>query len=282
MGLRRVCLKVFVAAFAALACASVHAQAKFITVASTTSTEQSGLFKHLLPEYTKKTGVEVRVVAVGHRPGARHGPPRRCRRRVRARPGRREKVHGRRLRRELPPGHVQRLHPHRAEVRPGERRRARTCSGGAAEDQGGAGAVRFARRQERHARGRAAPVESRRRRHPEGQGPLVQGDRFGDGTGAEHRVGDERLHPRRPRHLAVVQEPRRSRDPGRRRQQALQPVRDHAGEPGEASAREKGPRRRIHRVGRFRRKGRRRSPTTRSAASSCSSPTRGRVCKGAC
>jgi tungstate transport system substrate-binding protein len=38
---------------------------KFITVASTTSTEQSGLFKHLLPVFTKKTGIEVRVVALG-------------------------------------------------------------------------------------------------------------------------------------------------------------------------------------------------------------------------
>jgi len=34
-------------------------------VASTTSTEQSGLFKHLLPEVKKATGIEVRVVAVG-------------------------------------------------------------------------------------------------------------------------------------------------------------------------------------------------------------------------
>lgn len=42
-----------------------HAQQKFITLASTTSTEQSGLFKHLLPLYAQKSGVEVRVVAVG-------------------------------------------------------------------------------------------------------------------------------------------------------------------------------------------------------------------------
>lgn len=42
-----------------------HAQTQFITVASTTSTEQSGLFKHLLPIYEKKTGVQVRVVALG-------------------------------------------------------------------------------------------------------------------------------------------------------------------------------------------------------------------------
>ena len=41
------------------------AQAHFITVASTTSTEQSGLFKHLLPAYEKKTSVQVRVVALG-------------------------------------------------------------------------------------------------------------------------------------------------------------------------------------------------------------------------
>lgn len=38
---------------------------KFITVASTTSTEQSGLFKHILPIFQKKTGIEVRVVALG-------------------------------------------------------------------------------------------------------------------------------------------------------------------------------------------------------------------------
>ena len=38
---------------------------KFITVASTTSTEQSGLFKHILPIFQKQTGIEVRVVALG-------------------------------------------------------------------------------------------------------------------------------------------------------------------------------------------------------------------------
>jgi len=37
----------------------------FITVASTTSTEQSGLFKHLLPMFEAKTGIQVRVVALG-------------------------------------------------------------------------------------------------------------------------------------------------------------------------------------------------------------------------
>ena len=42
-----------------------QATAKFIIVQSTTSTENSGLFKHLLPQFTARTGIEVRVVAVG-------------------------------------------------------------------------------------------------------------------------------------------------------------------------------------------------------------------------
>jgi tungstate transport system substrate-binding protein len=37
----------------------------FITVASTTSTEQSGLFRHILPVFEKKTGIQVRVIALG-------------------------------------------------------------------------------------------------------------------------------------------------------------------------------------------------------------------------
>jgi tungstate transport system substrate-binding protein len=41
------------------------AQERFITMASTTSTEQSGLFPHLLPAFKKATGIEVHVVAVG-------------------------------------------------------------------------------------------------------------------------------------------------------------------------------------------------------------------------
>ena len=41
------------------------AQPRFITVASTTSTEQSGLFRHILPVFEKKSGIQVRVVALG-------------------------------------------------------------------------------------------------------------------------------------------------------------------------------------------------------------------------
>ena len=48
-----------------LLAAAAFAQQPFIVVASTTSTEQSGLFPQLLPAFEKDTGINVRVVAVG-------------------------------------------------------------------------------------------------------------------------------------------------------------------------------------------------------------------------
>ena len=53
------------AAVFALGAPPLAGQERFITVASTTSTEQSGLFAHLLPAFEADTGIEVRVVAVG-------------------------------------------------------------------------------------------------------------------------------------------------------------------------------------------------------------------------
>jgi len=44
---------------------TVQAQDRYITVASTTSTEASGLFAHILPLFETKSGIEVRVVAQG-------------------------------------------------------------------------------------------------------------------------------------------------------------------------------------------------------------------------
>ena len=58
----RRCLAALLLALVALPAA---AQERFITLASTTSTEQSGLFRHLMPIFEKKTGIRVRVVAVG-------------------------------------------------------------------------------------------------------------------------------------------------------------------------------------------------------------------------
>ena len=60
--------KVLIAAFTALAClvgSLASADERVITVASTTSTEQSGLFGHLLPVFEKDSGIKVRVVALG-------------------------------------------------------------------------------------------------------------------------------------------------------------------------------------------------------------------------
>ena len=55
----------FAAACAALAALTAPAQDRSIVVASTTSTEQSGLFGHLLPAFAKTTGIAVKVVALG-------------------------------------------------------------------------------------------------------------------------------------------------------------------------------------------------------------------------
>jgi len=49
----------------AACCGSTLAQDRSITVASTTSTEQSGLFGYLLPRFAETSGIQVKVVAVG-------------------------------------------------------------------------------------------------------------------------------------------------------------------------------------------------------------------------
>ncbi len=59
-------LRLFAALALALLLAAPGARAgDFITVASTTSTQNAGLFDHLLPLFEAETGIEVRVVAVG-------------------------------------------------------------------------------------------------------------------------------------------------------------------------------------------------------------------------
>jgi tungstate transport system substrate-binding protein len=52
-------------AFAIGLASAAATQDRTIVMASTTSTEQSGLFAHLLPEFRKASGIEVRVVALG-------------------------------------------------------------------------------------------------------------------------------------------------------------------------------------------------------------------------
>ena len=52
-------------AAAVLSVLALTAQAQGIVVASTTSTEQSGLFGHILPQFKQATGIDVKVVALG-------------------------------------------------------------------------------------------------------------------------------------------------------------------------------------------------------------------------
>src|SRR6476620_10140987 len=57
--------RAFAVLLLALGAGAALAQAPSITLASTTSTEQSGLFAHLLPAFKQATGIDVKVVAVG-------------------------------------------------------------------------------------------------------------------------------------------------------------------------------------------------------------------------
>ena len=58
-------LLLLVSLLATLLVPAVRAEDLSITLASTTSTEQSGLFPYLLPKFKEQTGIEVQVVAVG-------------------------------------------------------------------------------------------------------------------------------------------------------------------------------------------------------------------------
>ena len=67
---RHVGLKQSLAGFLAVLALSMFtltasAEENFITLASTTSTANSGLFDHIFPQFTARTGIAVRVVAVG-------------------------------------------------------------------------------------------------------------------------------------------------------------------------------------------------------------------------
>src|SRR5512144_1569155 len=58
-------LFILAATIAMLAVSPVHAQDKSIVVSSTTSTQDSGLFGHILPLFKAKTGIDVKVISQG-------------------------------------------------------------------------------------------------------------------------------------------------------------------------------------------------------------------------
>ena len=57
--------RIWIAGLLLASSAVAQAQERFIVMASTTSTEQSGLFAHLLPAFKAASGIDVRVVALG-------------------------------------------------------------------------------------------------------------------------------------------------------------------------------------------------------------------------
>jgi tungstate transport system substrate-binding protein len=58
-------VRLIAAIVVALSTVAAQAQDRFIVMASTTSTEQSGLFAHLLPAFRAASGIDIRVVAQG-------------------------------------------------------------------------------------------------------------------------------------------------------------------------------------------------------------------------
>ena len=62
---KRRMLTLFAIAFALAQVSLASAETKSIVVASTTSAEDSGLFRHILPLFKQKTGIDVKVAARG-------------------------------------------------------------------------------------------------------------------------------------------------------------------------------------------------------------------------
>ena len=58
-------MRIVLALLMLMASSTTYAGERFITLASTTSTQNSGLYDYLLPIFTAKTGIEVRVISVG-------------------------------------------------------------------------------------------------------------------------------------------------------------------------------------------------------------------------
>ena len=206
-------LFVLAATIAMLAASPAHAQDKSIVVASTTSTQDSGLFGHILPLFKAKTGIDVKVVAQGTGQALDTG------RRgdadvlfVHAKPQEEKFIADGAGVKRYPVMYNDFILVGPKSDPAGDQGHDRR-HGGIESHQGQGRALHLARRPLGHACRRARALEGRRHRHRQGQGRLVQGDRPGHGRRAQYRVGGERLRARRPRHLALVQEPRRSRHP---------------------------------------------------------------------
>ena len=204
-------------------------------MASTTSTEQSGLFPHLLPAFKKATGIEVRVVAVGTGQALDIG------RRgdadvlfVHDRPAEEKFVaegYGVQAPRVMYNDFVL-VGP---ADDPAQRRAASDIVAALDEDRRAVRALRLARRQQRHECRRAALLEGGRRSMPPGRASPAT--RNAAAAWARRSTSPRPSTPTCSPTAAPgsLQEPRQARDPGRGRLAALQPVRRDGGQSGEAS-----------------------------------------------
>jgi tungstate transport system substrate-binding protein len=195
-------------------------EAGFITVASTTSTEQSGLFGHILPMFQAETGIEVRVVAQGTGQALETG-----------RRGDADVVfvHARALEeRFVAEGYgVERfdvMYNDFVLVGPGDDPAGIAGAGSAADALAAIAEANapFASRGDDSGT-HVAEMNLWQAAGVAPGGRLVPRDRLRHGADAEHREPDERLCADRPRHLAVLREPRRARDPPRGRRGLFNP-----------------------------------------------------------
>ena len=239
---------VVLGAAVALLASPALAQDKSIVVASTTSTGFRPVRAHpAAVQGQDRHRREGRVA--GHRPSARYRPARRRRRGLRPRQAAGGEVRRRRLRREAPSGDVQRLHPGRAQERP-RRRQGQGHHRRIEGDQGQGSTVHLARRPVTHAAELALWKLA---------GVDIAAPTRGRGTARSAREWERRSTPPpppTPMCSPTAAPGSRSRTAatrhrGRRRQQALQPVRRDPGESGQACAREEGPRPGLHRLARL-------------------------------
>ena len=175
-------LFILAATIAMLAVSPAHAQDKSIVVASTTSTQDFGLFGHILPSFKAKTGIDVKVVSQGTGQALDTG------RRgdadvvfVHAKPQEEKFVADGAGVKRYPVMYNDFILVGPKGDPAGDQGHDRHRRG-AQSDQGEGRAVHLARRHVRHARRRACALEDRRHRHRADKGPWYK--EIGQGMGA--------------------------------------------------------------------------------------------------
>ena len=216
------------------------AQDKSIVVSSTTSTQDSGLFGHILPLFKAKTGIDVKVVSQGTGQALDTG-----------RRGDADVVFVHAKAQEekfVADGFGVKRHPvmYNDFVLIGPKSdpagvKGKDIVAGLKTIKAKARAVHLARRPLRHARGRARALEGRRHRHRRSdKGPWYK--EIGQGMGAAlNTASASNAYVLADRGTWLSFKNRGDLDiVGRGRQPAVQPVRRDPGEPGQARAREEG------------------------------------------